>query len=230
VPKISQDKRRARQAQILDAATRCFARDGFHRTSMEDIVRESRLSPGAIYCYFRGKHDIVEAISRERHARDQALLLEFVSSPTLSAGFERLGRALVELLEDTKERQRRKVSIQFWAESLHDIKIRKIAERGIRQRDRLTAVLGDAQRRGEILENLDVDSISRVMLALLQGFILQQAWEPALDTTAYVATAMALLRSILSQNDQSDARKDRKSSTRRPEKYYALSKCLATEQ
>ena len=82
----------------------------------------------------------------------------------------------------------------------------------------------------EILENLDVDSISRVMLALLQGFILQQAWEPALDTAAYVATAMALLRSILSQSDQSDARKDGKSSTRRPEKYYALSKCLATEQ
>jgi hypothetical protein len=31
--------------------------------------------------------------------------------------------------------------------------------------------------------------LSRVMLALLQGFILQQAWEPELDTNSYLTTA-----------------------------------------
>jgi AcrR family transcriptional regulator len=198
MPKISDAKRQARQLQILDAATRCFARDGFHRTSMEDIVRESGLSPGAIYCYFRGKHEIVEAISVQRHARDSALLAEFVSAPRVSEALKNVGRALVVMLKEPKEKERRKVSIQFWAESLLDRRIRKVAERGIRQRDRLTVALRDAQRNGELGRSVDVDAVSRVMLALLQGLILQQAWEPQLDIEGYVTTAVGLISAALS--------------------------------
>jgi AcrR family transcriptional regulator len=198
MPKISDAKRQARQLQILDAATHCFARDGFHRTSMEDIVRESGLSPGAIYCYFRGKHEIVEAISAQRHERDSALLAEFISSPNVGEALKAVGRALVAMLKEPKERERRKVSIQFWAESLLDRRIRKVAERGIRQRDRLTVALRDAQRTGELAGTLDADAVSRVMLALLQGLILQQAWEPELDIEGYVTTAMDLIGAALS--------------------------------
>jgi len=199
MPRISEDKRKARRLQILDAAMLCFARDGFHRTSMEDIVRQSGLSPGAIYCYFRGKHEIVEAISAQRHARDSALLDDFASAPAVQEGLERLSRALVRLLQDPREKRRRKVSIQFWAESLLDQEIRKIAVRGIRQRDRLTAALRAAQKSGELSASLDADSISRVMLALLQGLILQLAWEPGLDIQAYAKTATALIAGSLHQ-------------------------------
>lgn len=197
MPRISEEKRQARQAQILDAATRCFARAGFHGASMEDIVRESGLSPGAIYCYFRSKHEMVVAISRERHARDQELLAGLGSAPTLREGMDRMAQALMEMLTDPNEKLRRKVSIQFWAESLHDARIRKVAVRGIRQRDRLTAALKAAQQRGEIATSANPDALSRTMLALLQGFILQQAWEPDIDSAAFVQTAMSLLRSTL---------------------------------
>jgi len=210
MPKISDDKRKARQLQILDAATVCFARDGFHHTSMEDIVKESGLSPGAIYCYFRGKHEIVEAISAQRHERDSALLAEFASASSVREGVQRLSRALVRLLKDPKERQRRKVSIQFWAESLLDDEIRKVAERGIGQRDRLTAVLRDAQKAGELSGSLDVDSTSRAMLALLQGLILQQAWEPELDVEAYAKTATTLIGTVLSSAKPNTHRRNRK--------------------
>ena len=213
MPKISDEKRQARQAQILDAATRCFAHDGFHGTSMEDIVRESGLSPGAIYCYFRSKHDMVEAISVERHARDQALLADLVASSSFSQGMDRVLQSLCDMLQDPKEKQRRKVSVQFWAESLHDARIRKVVERGMRPRDRLTAVLKDAQQRGEILKSFDADSVSRVMFALLQGLILQQAWEPELNIPAYVASAMALLRSAFSFAGQNSSRKHHRTSS-----------------
>ncbi|MBV9507248.1 MAG: TetR/AcrR family transcriptional regulator [Acidobacteriia bacterium] len=198
MPKISEEKRKARQLRILDAATACFARDGFHRTSMEDIVKESGLSPGAIYCYFRGKHEIVEAIAVQRHARDSALLKEFASAPTVREGLECLCDGLIRLLNDSKERERRKVSIQFWAESLLDKQVRKIADRGLRQRHRLLALLREAQNAGELPAGLDVKSISRVMLALLQGLILQLAWEPELDVEAYARTATALIGTVFS--------------------------------
>jgi TetR/AcrR family transcriptional regulator, transcriptional repressor of aconitase len=48
MPKVSQAYWDARRAQILDAAIVCFARQGFHRATMDDIVHQSKLSPGAI--------------------------------------------------------------------------------------------------------------------------------------------------------------------------------------
>jgi AcrR family transcriptional regulator len=195
MPKISEEKRQVRCGQILDAATRCFAREGFHRTTMEDIVRESKLSPGAIYCYFRGKNDIVAAIADQRHSRESALLARLPASEGVLDGLEQLARDFVGMLQDPEEKERRKVTIQIWAESLRDEQVRKIVERGLQQRDVLTAALRSAQLAGQLTADLDADSLSRAMLALLQGFILQQAWEPELDAEGFLEAVNCLIRS-----------------------------------
>ena len=65
MPKVSQEHRDARRAQILRAAAACFERKGYQRTTMADIIRESGLSAGAIYVYFTGKQDIVRAVAEE---------------------------------------------------------------------------------------------------------------------------------------------------------------------
>jgi AcrR family transcriptional regulator len=196
MPKISQKERQDRRLHILDVATRCFARQGFHRTSMEDIVRELKSSPGALYCYFRGKNDIVAAIAEQRHQRESALLAELLASGDAYEGLQNLAHGFFEMLQDAKERERRKVTIQIWAESLRDKRIRKIVERGIRQRDMLTASFRSAQQKGQLAEDLNPDAFSRVLLALLQGFLLQQAWEPELDSEDYFATVTRLVRSV----------------------------------
>ena len=201
MPKISEEQREARRLQILDVAARCFARQGFHRTTMEDIVRTLKSSPGAVYCYFHGKNDIVEAIAEQRHNRESALLAELLASDNVAEGLQHLARTFFEMLQDPKERERRRVTIQIWAESLRDKRIRKIVERGIRQRDMLTMALRNAQRAGQLPETLDTDAFSRVLLALVQGFILQQAWEPELHTEGYLTTVMHLVNSVLKDSE-----------------------------
>lgn len=202
MPKISEEKRQARRLQILDAATRCFARHGFHRTSMDDIVRESRVSSGALYCYFHGKHDIVAAIADQRHGQESALLAGLAASKSVSDGLRELACAFLDMLEDRHEKERRKVTIQVWAESLRDKRIRKIVERGLGHRDALTEALRRAQQAGQLPTDLHVDSFSRVMLALLQGFILQQAWEPELDADGYLRAATRLIESVFLGKDK----------------------------
>jgi TetR/AcrR family transcriptional regulator, repressor for uid operon len=215
MPKISEEKRQARRLQILEVASRCFARQGFHRTSMEDIVRESKSSPGAIYCYFRGKNEVISAIADQRHKRESELLAGLLTSNDISEGLQHLACAFFEMLQDPKERERRKVTIQIWAESLRDKRIRKIVERGIRLRDPLTASLRTAQQAGQLPKDLDVDAFSRVLLALLQGFILQQAWEPEIDTEAYLTTAATLISSVFSKTQASRKRSRTGSGKRR---------------
>src|SRR5882672_5665332 len=61
VPKVSDSHLQSRRQAILHAAATCFARDGFHRTSMHDIVRESGVSAGLMYRYFAGKDDMIAA-------------------------------------------------------------------------------------------------------------------------------------------------------------------------
>src|SRR5205814_8849938 len=71
MPKISPAHEQQRREQILAAATACFARQGYHATSMDDVVRESGLSVGAIYSYFPSKEDLFLALSDDR--ADQTL-------------------------------------------------------------------------------------------------------------------------------------------------------------
>lgn len=51
-----------RSGQILDAASRVFARLGFGSARMEDVAAESGLSKGAVYLYFRSKDQLIDAL------------------------------------------------------------------------------------------------------------------------------------------------------------------------
>jgi AcrR family transcriptional regulator len=200
-PKVSEEHLDARRRQIIDAAIACFARDGFHRATMQDICREARLSPGAVYRYFSSKDEIIEAIADERHAREA----EFMSlAHEVGGGIEGLrafGRVSFQSLADADERLRRKLGVQVWAEAVRNPAIRKIIMRGIdRSREVMTLLIREAQDRGELSPALDAASLARAMLALFQGFILQQAWDERADVAAYLETVEALVDALAAQS------------------------------
>ncbi|MEU1561727.1 helix-turn-helix domain-containing protein, partial [Streptomyces mirabilis] len=65
MPKVTQQYMDARREQILDAARRCFLRDGFHSASMQDLFTEAGLSAGAVYRHFTSKDEMILAIAEE---------------------------------------------------------------------------------------------------------------------------------------------------------------------
>src|SRR3954465_2927772 len=58
-----------RRCQILDAAVVCFAKRGFHQTSMHDISAEAGISVGLIYRYFQNKEAVISAMA-DRHKQE----------------------------------------------------------------------------------------------------------------------------------------------------------------
>src|SRR5271155_2829450 len=80
MPKVTQQHRDARREQILAAARRCFLRDGFHATSMQDLFTESGLSSGAVYSYFASKDDVITAIAEENMRDVMAMIHDVASS------------------------------------------------------------------------------------------------------------------------------------------------------
>lgn len=78
-----------RRDEILDAAQRLFARQGYDATSISQIISEIGVSKGGFYHHFESKEDLVEALAC-RYAEQTAALAEVtLSDPTLDA-FSRL--------------------------------------------------------------------------------------------------------------------------------------------
>jgi TetR/AcrR family transcriptional regulator, repressor for uid operon len=64
-----------RRSQILDAALVCFAKRGFHQTSMHDISGEAGISVGLIYRYFENKEAVISAMA-DRHKTEISEMLD----------------------------------------------------------------------------------------------------------------------------------------------------------
>jgi TetR/AcrR family transcriptional regulator, repressor for uid operon len=77
-----------RHTQILNAALACFAKRGFHQTSMHDISAEAGISVGLIYRYFENKEAVISAMA-DRHKKEiQEVLERARQAPTLLESLE----------------------------------------------------------------------------------------------------------------------------------------------
>jgi TetR/AcrR family transcriptional regulator, fatty acid metabolism regulator protein len=54
-----------RRRELLDAASRVFARKGFRASRVGDIAEEAGVAHGLLYHYFRSKDEVLETIFRE---------------------------------------------------------------------------------------------------------------------------------------------------------------------
>lgn len=82
------DSNTDRREQILGAAMVCFAKRGFHQTSMHHIAEAAGISVGLIYRYFPSKEAVIGALAEE-HKRELGQLLERArSAPTLLESLE----------------------------------------------------------------------------------------------------------------------------------------------
>ena len=62
MPKIAESARSARREQILAAALACFARTGYHATTMGDVAAQAGVSKGTPYLYFASKEELYVAL------------------------------------------------------------------------------------------------------------------------------------------------------------------------
>jgi len=198
MPRVSAAHLERRRHEILDAALACFAREGFHRTTMQDIVREAGASPGAIYRYFASKEAIIAAIAAERHRAELAMLRDAASRTDVGTSLHQLVSAFLGRLSDPAEQEWRRVTVQVWGEALRSPQVMAVAREGLDEPLRtLAALIRRSQQAGRLARELDPDALARVAAAIFQGLVLQQAWQPDVDVDAYARAAEAMLSALL---------------------------------
>jgi AcrR family transcriptional regulator len=217
MPRVTAEHLSARRRQILDAAGRCFGRSGFHRTSMQDILAEAGLSAGALYRYFRSKHEIVMAIADETIGdvtADVGPLLE--ADPP-----EPFGTVLGAVLDQIEPRLSPGgplyMAVQVWGEATHDDALRDFVTETY---GRLRALFVDyAERAGEagmLPPGADPAAVGTVLFGLLPGYIVQRTLTGTPDRTTYLAGVAGLLPDGLTPRPGSRPGTRRAPGTRQP--------------
>ena len=197
MPKIKPETSLARRDEILEAAEICFARQGFHQTSIRDIIRQSGLSAGCIYGHFATKEELIRAIGERRHTRDAALLASDGDTMDPIATLRAIaGNFLMDLQTEDGLRTRR-VGLQLWAEAVRSKEVHTQVTVGVHAPVLvITKLLQRGQRIGSISERIDPAIMARTIVAMFQGFVLQRVWGEPFEAPAALLGFEALLRGM----------------------------------
>ncbi|KUN75201.1 hypothetical protein AQJ64_43345 [Streptomyces griseoruber] len=174
MPKVSQEYLDARRAEILSAARRCFVRNGFHATTMQDVLRESGLSTGAVYRYFAGKQDMIVAIAEENLGEVVAEVRKLADQrPTVG-----IGEALADLFEVIKAKHAENgfaaLTLLVWSESLYIPALtERIKATIVEACAEVVKIVREHQNAGALPQGATAEELAQLIATIMPGFILQ---------------------------------------------------------
>jgi AcrR family transcriptional regulator len=195
MPRLAVETREARRDHILRSALRCFARRGYHATTVDDIAAEAGVSKGAPYVYFESK----EALFQQLYdAWDCGLAVRIEAAIARVDGPSRsprrvLGAIITAVGEQvSEEADLCRILIEARAQAAYK---GTLAER-IRSADadaqaRLTQLVEAGIANGEWPPGTDPELHSRLILAAIHGLMAQWHLRPGSFAWREVAGALA---------------------------------------
>ncbi|MFC0004689.1 TetR/AcrR family transcriptional regulator [Micromonospora siamensis] len=194
MPRVSDEHLAARRRQILDAARRCFLRDGFHHTSMQDVIAEAGLSVGAVYRYFPSKNDLITEIARSAIGGADEVFAELSRHDPPLPLVEALDRALAFVDTQTGEDGVLPLAVQVWSEAQRDRTLAAfVDDTYTRLRDHWTDLATRAKQTGELPPTADPEAVGAALFALVPGYFMQRILTGRPDRASYLAGVRTLL-------------------------------------
>lgn len=183
-----------RRHQILDAAGICFARSGFHQTTMQDVAAEAKMSPGNIYRYFASKDALIAGMTE----RDRAMILQDFSAIADEANLldALAGLARKHLVDGTCGQSA--LALEIWSEGARNPAVGAMI-RGIERavHDGLCDVLRRLQTQGRVAPGVNTDDVARFIGTLVDGLFKRRALEDDFDGEWAVALIVAVTEAAL---------------------------------
>jgi AcrR family transcriptional regulator len=195
MPRLSDTTRAQRRKHILTSAWRCFSRDGFHATSMDEIIAATGMSSSAVYRYFRSKEEIIRASAEEGVSRVREIFVALLDRDPCPDPAETLTLLVSELHRrtDNPDYDMTRVALQTWSEALRD----PVLHHRARQLyvDTLEHIAELARRwrdNGYLPPDADTEAVAATLLSIMHGLIVMH--HVVDDVAAHVLrTGVALL-------------------------------------
>jgi AcrR family transcriptional regulator len=198
MPKISPERREERRERILQAARLCLQEHGLEAVSMEMIIARSGLSTGAVYGYFKGKEEIINATVTAGTAelgRQLAPLLRNPEPPPLPEFVAQLLHAITDFGQHMPGVDLLLVSLHGWSHSQSDPELQAPTRAAYRRlRQRFAEMARRWQEAGTLDPGADPDGIAELLMSICLGFVAQRALAGSADAQAHAAALELLQR------------------------------------
>lgn len=194
MPRLKPDTQRQRRAHIVDAAELCFARTGFHRTTMQDICKQAGVSAGALYLYFDSKEALIAGIAERDRAEFRQRFEALAAAPDLMAALTQMG----EQYFVDEPQHKRLMCIEIGLESTRNDKIGEI----YRSVDRLVhgsfeTLFRRLQAEGRIAPQMEVSVLARVFMTIGDGVFWRRAIDQQFDVVLTLPAVMEVIRRLI---------------------------------
>lgn len=198
MPKLKPDTQRQRRERILDAAERCFARAGFHRTTMQHICKEAGISPGGLYVHFASKEDLIAGITERDRAKLAAKLTDLPDAPDLMSALARLGEHYA--LEEPH--YKRVLCVEIGCEATRNPEVGEIyrtVDRFCRQS--FEQVFSKAREGGRIAADDDPRLLAEVVSLIGDGLFWRRAVHPDFNAEEVLPVLVRMVSELLKPVD-----------------------------
>lgn len=180
---------------ILEAASRCFAENGYSGCSMDAIALAAGLSKGGLYAHFKSKDELFTTVIRQEHERAAQRARSILEQPPYLDG---LIWYIGECIRDAGF----PMDHRLWAEVLavagRDQAMKSVfLESEKMSRDFMKELLKKGIANSEINPDIDVNAISILLFALGDGLIIRIADDPEFDFDSQFKTFETAVRNIL---------------------------------
>ena len=200
MPRISEERRDTRRQQILDAARACMLEHGLEAVSMEMIIARSGLSTGAVYRYFKGKDEIIEAAIVTAAREIGAAVAPILASTDPGLPSQLLEKLLTAWITYSRSGvgaaagiDRMPTALHGWSYAQTDPELKAALQAGLRGfRELCVPIIKRWQTDGVVAANADPDALAQLILSIWLGFVAQRSLTGDADVQAH-ADALAAL-------------------------------------
>lgn len=193
MPKLRPETQAARREHILDAAELCFARGGFHRTTMQDICKEADTSPGALYVYFDSKEALIAGLCE----RDRAEFSEKIDRLAEASDFLSALNGIAQHYFHEQPAHKRLMVVEMAVEATRNPRIEQIC-RPVEQfvHAEFQKLFQRLKDEGRIAPTLDIPSLTQVFHVIGDGLFWRRAVDPTFDAREVLPGVMATLEGL----------------------------------
>lgn len=164
----------AKREEILDIAFDLFAHNGYDRTSVREIARETGLSQAGLLHHFVSKEELFAEVLRRRDSRNEEFYDTNHGHPVTADGFISI------IGHNSQEPGLVRLFVAMAAESTAEESPARgfFEERYRRLREELADDVRAGQERGEIAEGIDPDGVATLLIAAADGLQIQWLLDP----------------------------------------------------
>jgi TetR/AcrR family transcriptional regulator, repressor for uid operon len=204
-PSASMEERRL---QILLDAAACFAKHGFHATSMREICKAAKLSAGAMYHYFASKDDIIAAMIAMDRQRTTAA---FASMPEGAGVVEVLRHLVITTTADCHSQGMLCMWTEMTAEVSRNDRLRPLFVEYYHEiHAKLTSLLKAAAKRGELRAELKPAETAAFVMAVYDGVMCRCAVDKSADFLKISEQALSIIALLLSEKPDTKVKRGTK--------------------